>query len=311
MKRILTALLFLTSTILWAQIPKTLNFQGVLTDPANDLPVEDGNYGFLFGIYNVETGGTALWTENQSLATSNGQYNAILGSVSPIDIDGTENYWLEISVNGNDLGRVELTSTAYLLDDDIEDLADGSLSGTKVGTGVNAGNITTGSMSGNRISGGTVTANVIGEVSGNATSATSATSVSGPVAASQITGIPIPVAWGYIDGFNYSDAANKYYTIKSSSSNILWVKEAYQGDEGWFPGTYTIKLSGIDLNDGEYLIMSNLTASFSSSISAGQAGSFSDLISVYIVNISDSHIDYPSQNAFNQGDFYFMVYKVQ
>ena len=338
-----------------AQIPKTLNFQGVLVNPSDNQAVADGNYSFIFSIYNVVSGGTVLWTESHGLATVDGVYSVILGATTPIDIDGTEEYWLGVNVNSFELGRVKLTSSAYLLDDRLENLAatgningnaatvttnanltgivtsignvtsiaNGAIPDTKLATVSSAGKVANSAttavssntsnaivardVSGN-FSAGTITADLVGDVSGNATTATN---LNGNLPASQIIGIPIPVAWGHIDGFNYSDATNKYYTIKSSSSNILWVKEAYQGDEGWFPGTYTIKLSGIDLNDGEYLIISNLTSSFSSSISAGQYASFSTLISVYIVNISDSHMDYPSQNAFNQGDFYFMVYKVK
>lgn len=206
MKKILTALLFFISTTIWAQIPQTISFQGVLIDPADGQAVADGNYDFIFSIYNAASGGLIRWTETQSLTTSDGHYSAILGSITPVDITGSESYWLEINVNTIDLGRVELTSAVYLLDDDLEilastgnisgnaatatiagnvngtvavvnggtgattegdartnlglsigtdiqayntnlsDLSDGSLSGSKVGGGINAANITTGTL---------------------------------------------------------------------------------------------------------------------------------------------------------------------
>lgn len=42
-------------------------------------------------------------------------------------------------------------------DADLDDLADGSLTGSKVGTGISATNVTTGDMSGDRVDGGTIT----------------------------------------------------------------------------------------------------------------------------------------------------------
>lgn len=189
MKKLLTITIIMISSFSWAQIPQTLSFQGVLVNPSDGQAVVDSSYTFIFSIYNVDTGGSALWTETQTLTTSQGQYSAILGSVFPIDITGSENYWLGIQVDPSpELGRVQLTSSAYLLDDDLEDLADGTLSGTgrvanSATTSTNANTadaIVSRDASGN-FSAGTITANLTGNVSG------SSSSVTGTVAGSQIS----------------------------------------------------------------------------------------------------------------------------
>ncbi|MBS3052816.1 MAG: hypothetical protein J4428_05605, partial [Candidatus Aenigmarchaeota archaeon] len=55
--------LLLISTAL-AAIPSVINYQGKLTD-ASDNPLT-GSYNFVFKIYDVSTGGTALWSETQN-----------------------------------------------------------------------------------------------------------------------------------------------------------------------------------------------------------------------------------------------------
>jgi type 1 fimbria pilin len=52
--------LLLTSLSAYSQMPKTISYQGVLTDTSNN-PVPDGNYNLTFKLYDVQTGGTALW----------------------------------------------------------------------------------------------------------------------------------------------------------------------------------------------------------------------------------------------------------
>lgn len=68
----------------FSQIPKTINYQGYLTDPNNgNLPVE-GTVQMTFSIYAVETSGTPLWTETHtSVQVTAGVYNVVLGSVDP------------------------------------------------------------------------------------------------------------------------------------------------------------------------------------------------------------------------------------
>jgi len=55
-----------------ATAPSIINYQGALFDLATGDPVEDGDYVFLFSIYDVDTGGDPLWTETQRDTNSNG-----------------------------------------------------------------------------------------------------------------------------------------------------------------------------------------------------------------------------------------------
>ena len=69
------------STVTWQEL---LNYQGQLTDPAG-LAVADGSYTAVFKLYTVPSGATpALWTETQTVSTSKGLFNALLGSVTPL-----------------------------------------------------------------------------------------------------------------------------------------------------------------------------------------------------------------------------------
>ncbi len=100
----LTAILFIAALLLvpcmaQADISPWISYQGVLRDGSGN-PVSDGGYLVTFRIYDVETGGTVLWTENQTLTATGGIINAHMGSVTPLDIEFDVPYWLGISVEG-------------------------------------------------------------------------------------------------------------------------------------------------------------------------------------------------------------------
>ena len=94
--------------------PQTMSFQGRLTD-GSDISVANGNRSMTFKLYDVASGGTALWEETQNTAISNGVFSVILGSTTPLTLDFDAPYWLGISVDGGAemLPRSELTSTPY------------------------------------------------------------------------------------------------------------------------------------------------------------------------------------------------------
>ncbi|MEE8573298.1 MAG: hypothetical protein V3T20_08525 [Gemmatimonadota bacterium] len=90
--------LLLVPCLAQADIAEIMSYQGVLRD-AGGNPVSDGSYLVSFRIYDVETGGTALWVENQTLTAEGGIINAHLGSVVTLTtLEFDVPYWLGIGV---------------------------------------------------------------------------------------------------------------------------------------------------------------------------------------------------------------------
>ncbi len=100
----------------FAQIPRTISYQGVLTD-ANGNSVRDGNVALKFRLYEAANGGTPIWEETQSVNIVKGLFNAILGSATPLNVPFDKPYWLGITVeNGTELSpRIALTASPYSL----------------------------------------------------------------------------------------------------------------------------------------------------------------------------------------------------
>jgi hypothetical protein len=63
-------------------VPNLISYQGLLNDQ-NGVPV-NGTVSFVFSIYGLSTGGTALWTEAQTTSVTNGVFNVQLGAVTPL-----------------------------------------------------------------------------------------------------------------------------------------------------------------------------------------------------------------------------------
>lgn len=78
---------------------KVINYQGRLSDE-NGMPV-NGTVTIVFRVYDVATGGLALWTEMQTVTVTSGSYHVMLGSVTPWpNIFNRQELWLEVEVNG-------------------------------------------------------------------------------------------------------------------------------------------------------------------------------------------------------------------
>ena len=97
-----------------AAVPQLLTYQGLLKNSSGSYLT--GTYSMVFKIYNVSTGGTALWTETQSsVSASSGRFSVELGSVTPLNLAFNAQYWLGIQV-GSDIEmapRIKLTSVGY------------------------------------------------------------------------------------------------------------------------------------------------------------------------------------------------------
>lgn len=119
MKKLLVSITILLLTLpAWAQVPKTLSFQGFLTD-ASENAIHDSSVPMTFTLYSGAS--TVVWgPESHTVDVDNGRYSVILGQGSPpVSMDNVDfdmQYTLEISVDGNILSpRIPLTSAPYAL----------------------------------------------------------------------------------------------------------------------------------------------------------------------------------------------------
>ncbi len=123
MRRVFTNLLvgvllcLFSISLLPAQtVPHLMNVQGKLTDSNGDA-VADGSYMVTFSIYNVSSGGTALWSESITLTTSGGLFNAVLGETNPIpdSLFTDSSLWLGLQVESDPemTPRQRLTTSPY------------------------------------------------------------------------------------------------------------------------------------------------------------------------------------------------------
>ncbi len=108
--------LSLMASLAYAEAPLGISYQGLLnTDTGEAVP--DGSYNLTFTMYDAASGGTALWTETQSVPVTDGIFNAILGMVNILSMDFDDHYWLGVKVDSDPelTPRVRLTSSAYAL----------------------------------------------------------------------------------------------------------------------------------------------------------------------------------------------------
>lgn len=110
----LSLFLLLVPNAGYADLPETINYQGRLAATGGALV--NGTVAMSFSIYNVKTGGTALWTESYAtVQVTNGQFSVDLGSVVTMDLPFDEKYWLGVTV-GTDpemTPRKPFTSVGY------------------------------------------------------------------------------------------------------------------------------------------------------------------------------------------------------
>lgn len=105
-----------THTRVKAATSSTLNFQARLLNASGSI-VSDGSYDVEFNLYSVSNGGTAQWTETQTVAVKSGYLSAYLGSTTPFPgaIDWSQEQWLTMNVEGDGemTPRLKLTAVPY------------------------------------------------------------------------------------------------------------------------------------------------------------------------------------------------------
>ena len=127
----LSILIILSASSLFAQIPRTISYEGVLTDTSGS-PKPDGSYTFTFSLYENASGGSAIWSEVKTLNVKKGLFSTALGdqTIFPDSVKFDKPYWLGIKVaNEPELTpRVALTSAGYSFASDMAlNIADGKV----------------------------------------------------------------------------------------------------------------------------------------------------------------------------------------
>ena len=115
-------------------VPDRLNFQGALTS-ADGSPLDDGTYSITFSLYDAPSGGTPLWTEEQSVSLVKGIFSVELGAVNSVvpDLFSGDSY-LGMAVGSDEemTPRRRLLSVGYAFKADDADTLDG-LDSTQLG----------------------------------------------------------------------------------------------------------------------------------------------------------------------------------
>ena len=128
-----------------AAVTPVISYQARLTNPTTGAPLS-GTLSFSLRIYNVSSGGVALWMENKDIAVNNGLLSTHLGDTVPLSaaIFNGQDLWLGIKI-GSDAEttpRQRLLPVAYAMYSDNADRLDGQDSAFFR----NAGNINAGTV---------------------------------------------------------------------------------------------------------------------------------------------------------------------
>lgn len=138
MKPFLRLLLLLIPTCILAQPPRTISYQGIAVNSISGVPLPNGTHSMTLRLYDVQTGGTPLWSETQSASTTSGIFSVILGSVNPFGaLPFDQPYFLGVSVDGGgELSpRTALTAVPYAMNGGVSSINGGSGALTLVGSG--------------------------------------------------------------------------------------------------------------------------------------------------------------------------------
>lgn len=133
-------LILLLACCTTAAVPPMISYQGKLMQPSG-APVPDGAYAIQFAIYDLPTGGTALWSEpNPSVQVKNGLFSVLIGSINnlPSNIfDNTERYFaLKVGTDPEMTPRQKIATVAFSFRSNVAaTVDDGAVTTSKVADG--------------------------------------------------------------------------------------------------------------------------------------------------------------------------------
>ncbi len=111
----LTLILLILGSVIYAQAPRSISYQGVLTDK-NGVVVPDGNYDLRLVLYPTRTGAVEVYATQATVTTQKGVFSVILDSI-PLSVTFDRQYYLGITIGeGSELDpRTPLTAAPYAL----------------------------------------------------------------------------------------------------------------------------------------------------------------------------------------------------
>jgi hypothetical protein len=111
--RIMLLVLALLGTV-WtaAAVDQLISLQGKIT--LDGTPVDDGN--LVVTIYNAASGGTLVFnsTTNFNNAIQDGYFDVMLGSITTLDLNYNQYYWLDVKVNSQDINWLHVKTGSML-----------------------------------------------------------------------------------------------------------------------------------------------------------------------------------------------------
>jgi hypothetical protein len=93
------AVLLIGTVIAWST-EHLISLQGYVTD-SSDIPVETGDLGVR--IYDNDTNGNEVLNETYTGGVKKGIFDVLLGSQNPLYLDNTQKYYMEVSINGQEV----------------------------------------------------------------------------------------------------------------------------------------------------------------------------------------------------------------
>jgi len=192
-----------------SDIPKTITYQGYLTDPQG-TSVDDTIH-ITFSLYSQLSGGAALWTESQDVTVVDGSFSINLGSVNNIDLPFDVQYYLGITVGmDNEMTpRQALNSAGYAFRaKEADSVKDNAVTSTVIANdAVTTDKISDDAISETKIASGAVGANAI---------------ANGAVSSTQIGD----------NSINTQDLSDNAVTVNKISPNIISSIDQVSNDGG-------------------------------------------------------------------------------
>ena len=218
----------------------TISYQGYIADSSGN-PVNN-SLNMAFRLYNVASGGTALWSETHgAINPSDGLFSGLLGSNSPISQDvfaNNSDLWLGITIGSdNEMSpREKIASAPYAM---VSNVPDGSITQAKLANNaVTSAKIADGALSSDKLANNTVTS---AKIANGAVSSDKLDLAHGKkcVTGTEPLTVNVPDEWGH-KTFN---EMNLTFTLSANSLVLVWIDGA-----AWFENVASNAEAAISLS---------------------------------------------------------------